>query len=53
MNGLEVLSLTDLVTDDAEEVEWYVGNLATELSPRPNTLYVDDVSISATPRGGI
>lgn len=52
VNAAEVLSLTDLITDDAEAGEWYVGSLATELSPRPNTLYVDDITISETPRGG-
>lgn len=52
VDGVEALSLTNLVTDDSESGEWYVGNLATELQPRPNTLYVDDVTISATRRGG-
>lgn len=52
VDGVEALSLTDLVTDDSETGEWYVGNLATQLQPRPNTLYVDDVTISATRRGG-
>lgn len=52
VNGVEALSLTDLITDDSEAGEWYVGSLATELRPQPNTLYVDDVTLSATPRGG-
>ncbi len=52
VNGTKALSLTDLVTDDSTAGEWYVGSLATELQPRPNTLYVDDVTLSATPRGG-
>lgn len=36
-------------TDDGEFGEWYVGNLATGLMPRVSTIYVDDVSITATP----
>lgn len=36
-------------TDDGEFGEWYVGNLATGLTPRASTIYVDDVSITATP----
>lgn len=53
VDGVEALSLTDLSTDDSDAgAEWYVGNLATEVAPRPNTLYVDDVTISATRRGG-
>lgn len=52
VDGSRALSLTDLVTDDSAAGEWYVGSLATELEPRPNTLYVDDVSVSDTPRGG-
>jgi len=52
VDGVEVLSLTDLITDDAEGAEWHVGNLSTVPEPRPSTLYVDDVSISATRRGG-
>ena len=52
VDGAEVLSLTNLVTDDSEAGEWYVGSLATALTPRPYTLYVDDVTLSATRRGG-
>lgn len=52
VDGNLVLSLTDLVTDDSDQGEWYVGSLATDLMPRPNTLYVDDVTISETPQGG-
>jgi hypothetical protein len=50
--GTRALSLTDLVTDDSDRGEWYVGNFATALTPRPNTLYVDDVTISETRQGG-
>ena len=37
------------VTDDGEFGEWYVGNLATGLTPPNSTIYVDDVTITATP----
>jgi hypothetical protein len=39
---------TNLVTDDSSFGQWYVGNLSDGLTPPDSTLYVDDVSISAT-----
>jgi hypothetical protein len=41
----------DLVTDDTQWGQWYVGNLADEnaLQPPESTVYVDDVTISETP----
>jgi hypothetical protein len=39
------LRLTDIVTDDGEYGEWYVGNLAVSLTPEKTVLYVDDVAI--------
>lgn len=39
---------TNLITDDTESGQWYVGNLATRLTPRDSTLYVDDVTIRST-----
>lgn len=45
---VSVLHLTDLVTDDSEWAQWYVGNLADNLSPPESTLYVDDVAITET-----
>ncbi len=46
---VSVLHQTDLVTDDSEWGQWYVGNLANNLNPPESTLYVDDVSITDTP----
>lgn len=39
------LRLTDLITDDGEFGEWYVGNLAVALTPANTVIYVDDVAI--------
>lgn len=43
-----LLDVKNLRTDDSSWAQWYVGNLATGLSPRESTLYVDDVSIRST-----
>ncbi len=47
-DDVSVLHLTGIITDDSEWAQWYVGNLATNLSPPESTLYVDDVSITDT-----
>jgi len=44
-----VVDLTNLVTDDTDWGQWYVGNLASGLLPPQSTVYVDDVTILATP----
>lgn len=44
-NGHNILRATNVITDDSQSAEWYVGNLATRLSPAESTLFVDDVSI--------
>ncbi|HKP59088.1 MAG TPA: heparin lyase I family protein [Polyangiales bacterium] len=43
-----LIRATSLVTDDSDWGQWYVGNLATRLTPSASTLYVDDVTISDT-----
>ncbi len=48
IDGAVAVSVTDLVTDESETAEWYVGNYAAMLTPTDNTLYVDDVTISST-----
>ncbi len=46
LNGELVVERTDIVTvRDAAWGQWYVGNLATDLTPSDSTIYVDDVSI--------
>jgi hypothetical protein len=47
-NGKLLLEKTKLVTDDSSWGQWYVGNLAKELTPPESTLYVDDVTIGPT-----
>ncbi len=47
-DGALLLDATNLVTDDSSFGQWYVGNLADNLTPSDSTLYVDDVSIRAT-----
>lgn len=44
-DGREVLRLEQLVTDDTSFGQWYVGNLADQITPSHYTLYVDDVTI--------
>ena len=47
-DGVQVVQFSNLNTDDTDWEQWYVGNYATALSPSPFTVYVDDVTISAT-----
>ncbi len=48
-DGEEVATATNLITDPYVYGQWYVGNLATALSPAESTVYVDDVSVRAEP----
>ena len=48
-DGQVALDLTGLVTDDSTWARWHVGNLADSLVPPVSTVYVDDVTITATP----
>jgi hypothetical protein len=48
-DGTRVVDFTNLVTDDSDWGQWFVGNFATALVPPESTVYVDDVTISATP----
>jgi hypothetical protein len=43
-----VVDFTNLITDDSDWGQWYVGNYATALAPPESTVYVDDVTIRAT-----
>jgi hypothetical protein len=47
-DGRLLFDLTNILTDDSSVGQWYVGNLATGLTPPASTLYVDDVTIRAT-----
>jgi hypothetical protein len=44
----KVLEFTNLITDDTDWGQWYVGSLASSLQPPEATVYVDDVSIRST-----
>jgi hypothetical protein len=45
-----IFQLSNLVTDRSNSPfgQWYVGNLAKNLDPPESTVYVDDITISAT-----
>jgi hypothetical protein len=44
-DGQLLLQLQDVITDDSQWAQWYLGNLADSLNPAISTLYVDDVTI--------
>jgi hypothetical protein len=48
LDGRKLVEAEDLITDDSDFGQWYVGNYADSLMPSDSTLYVDDVSISTT-----
>lgn len=48
-DGMTVANLTGVETDDTDWGQWYVGNLATALTPPASTVYVDDVTIGLMP----
>lgn len=47
-DGELLIEVKNTLTDDSEWGQWYVGNLATGLTPADSTLYVDDVTIRET-----
>ena len=48
-DGSRVVDVANLITDDTDWCQWYVGNLASALDPPQSTVYVDDLTIRATP----
>lgn len=48
LNGELLEERDNIVTDDSDWGQWYVGNLARTLEPAESTIYVDDVSIRTT-----
>jgi hypothetical protein len=48
-DGVLAARLDGLNPDDSIWGQWYVGNLAAGLQPAASTIYVDDVTISASP----
>jgi hypothetical protein len=49
VNDRSVMEVTGIITDDSDWGQWYVGNLADNLTPTDSTVYVDDVTIRDTP----
>lgn len=47
-DGVRVVDFQNLVTDDTNYGQWFAGNLADSLNPPESTLYMDDVTISAS-----
>jgi hypothetical protein len=47
-DGQQLLDVTNVITDDSNWGQWYVGNLISGVTPRDSTLYVDDVTIRST-----
>lgn len=43
-----LLQVPNIVSDDSERAEWFVGNLADALVPPNSTIYVDDVTVRAS-----
>lgn len=48
LNGELIEERDEIVTDDSEWGQWYVGNLGRTLEPAESTIYIDDVSIRST-----
>jgi hypothetical protein len=48
-DGVLVQEATGIVTDAYDLHHWYVGNLASSLTPPDSTIYVDDVTVTAAP----
>jgi hypothetical protein len=49
-DGELVVEARGIETDDTRWGQWYVGNLATGLTPAESTVYVDDVTIQRSRR---
>jgi hypothetical protein len=47
-DGRVVTGRSGVATDDSMWGQWFVGNLATALTPPTSTVYVDDVTIGAS-----
>lgn len=45
LDGDRVIHRSGFTTDDSFWGQWYIGNLASNLTPLKSTLYVDDVAI--------
>ncbi len=48
-DGQAIWQVDNLITDDSQVGQWYLGNLATDLDPSESTVYVDDVTVRDGP----
>jgi hypothetical protein len=48
LDDQKVVEFTNLITDDSDWAQWYVGNLASATQPPECTVYMDDVTIRST-----
>lgn len=48
VDGRQQFEAKNVITDDSEWGQWYVGNYADALVPSNSTLYVDDITIGST-----
>jgi hypothetical protein len=48
LDGRQLFEAKNLITDNSEWGQWYVGNFADALMPSNSTLYVDDVSVRSS-----
>jgi len=46
-DGKLLVERSGIVTEDSDLGQWYVGNLATALTPTDSAVYVDDVTVNA------
>jgi hypothetical protein len=49
LDDQKAVEFTNLITDDSDWAQWYVGNLATDLTPPACTVYLDDITIRPAP----
>lgn len=48
-DGVALIDIAGPQPDNASSFQWFVGNWAANLVPASSTIYVDDVTVSATP----
>jgi hypothetical protein len=48
LDDQKVVEFTNLITDDTDWGQWYVGNLASATDPPECTVYMDDITIRST-----
>jgi hypothetical protein len=46
-NGVAIVQLSGIATDDSTWGQWYVGSLGPSLEPFDSTLFANDVTVNA------